>query len=65
MAIAASAPALQNRLIHWCTLYIQGLHHDSDYVEREWNINAIKPEPHLLNLKIRTQNIKGVNILSD
>jgi hypothetical protein len=45
--------------------HIQCLHYDGDYVEIEWNINAIKSEPYLLNLKIRTQNIHGVNLLSD
>jgi hypothetical protein len=41
--------------------YIQCLHYDRDYVKIEWNINVIKSEPYLLNLKIRTKNIHGVN----
>lgn len=40
--------------------YIQCPHYDRDYVEIEWNINAITSEPYLLNLKIITQNIHGV-----
>jgi hypothetical protein len=35
-----------------------------DYVETEWNRNAIKFEPYLLNWRIKTQNIHGVNLLT-
>jgi hypothetical protein len=55
----------QQKIDHLLPIHDQCLHYGTDYVEIYWARNAIKSEPYLLNLKIRTQNICSVNLFTD